>query len=163
MLVSKCLRAGLVQAGQSALHAACSHHPEETHGHLQPPGQGKLETCVSSQALGPARPCSGPRQPGTVQEMGHWASRALALLWPGTWGYGCWAAEGVGIGLLDPWVLGRRLAMEDGAGQAWGQGAGQARRRARDRPCVPGVDHRFSRLRGRQFDEKAQRRHLRLR
>lgn len=38
--------------------------------------------------------------------------------------------RGVGIKRLDPWVLGRKLAMEDDAGQAWGRGAGQAQRRA---------------------------------
>ena len=31
---------------------------------------------------------------------------------------------------LDPWVLGRKPAMEEGAGQVWGRGAQWAQRRA---------------------------------
>lgn len=141
VLVSKCLRARLVWAGQ---RAPCALHSSS-------PGGDPQATCNSPG--GGLRPTSAP--PGSAWHVPSllWASAAptvrraaglhggLALLWPGTLGgAGARLQRGVGIKRLDPRVLGRKLAMEDGAGQAWGRGAGWAWRRAQwtaGRPCVP--------------------------
>lgn len=137
----ECLRARLVWAGQRALCAL----------HSSSPGGDPQATCNSPG--GGLRPTSAP--PGSAWHVPSllWASAAptvrraaglhggLALLWPGTLGgAGARLQRGVGIKRLDPRVLGRKLAMEDGAGQAWGRGAGWAWRRAQwtaGRPCVP--------------------------
>lgn len=137
MLVSKCLRAGLVQAGQSALHAACSHHPEETHGlPAAPPGRGLRP---ASALPGSARHVPALGLGSSDCEMGHWASRGLALLWPGTLGgHGCWAAEGGGDQAAGPMGPGQKAGHGGWCGAGLGQGCRAGTEEgAVDRPCVP--------------------------